>query len=369
MHGTIPCVSFFICKKFTGFAGQEENMREFLRSKEELLKEFGSNPQTGLTNDKAAENRAKYGENSLTRKKQDSLLKRLWDAATEPMLLMLIAAGLIALAVNIVRSVTGGEADFLECVGVFVAIALSVVISVVMEGKSAKAFEALSKINGNITVRAIRGGKAITLERHEISVGDILLLSAGDKIPADCRLIESTALTVDESALTGESFPVKKDADFQIADEKTPLAERANMIYSGTFITEGHAKAFVTAVGDSTEFGKIAGELTGADKASTPLQEKLARLGKTITVIGVIAAAIVFISQIISFAIHGTISLDAITEAFITSIVLIVAAVPEGLPTIVAVSLSINIIKLSKQNALVKKMIASETIGCISVIR
>lgn len=368
MHGTIPCVSFFICKKFTGFAGQEENMREFLRSKEELLKEFGSNPQTGLTNDKAAENRAKYGENSLTRKKQDSLLKRLWDAATEPMLLMLIAAGLIALAVNIVRSVTGGEADFLECVGVFVAIALSVVISVVMEGKSAKAFEALSKINSNITVRAIRGGKAITLEREEISVGDILLLSAGDKIPADCRLIESTALTVDESALTGESFPVKKDADFQIADEKTPLAERANMIYSGTFITEGHAKAVVTAVGDSTEFGKIAGELTGADKASTPLQEKLARLGKTITVIGVIAAAIVFISQIISFAIHGTISLDAITEAFITSIVLIVAAVPEGLPTIVAVSLSINIIKLSKQNALVKKMIASETIGCISVI-
>ena len=128
-------------------------MREFLRSKEELLKEFGSNPQTGLTNDKAAENRAKYGENSLTRKKQDSLLKRLWDAATEPMLLMLIAAGLIALAVNIVRSVTGGEADFLECVGVFVAIALSVVISVVMEGKSAKAFEALPKINGNIKTK------------------------------------------------------------------------------------------------------------------------------------------------------------------------------------------------------------------------
>ncbi len=118
------------------------------------------------------------------------MLKRLWDAATEPMLLMLIAAGLIALAVNIVRSVTGGEADFLECVGVFVAIALSVVISVVMEGKSAKAFEALSKINGNITVRAIRGGKAITLERDEISVGDILLLSAGDKIPADCRFCE-----------------------------------------------------------------------------------------------------------------------------------------------------------------------------------
>ena len=124
----------------------------------------------------------------------------------------------------------------------------------------------------------------------------------------------------------------------------------------------------MTAVGDATEFGKIAGELGNAEKSSTPLQEKLARLGKTITVLGVIAAAIVFVAQLISFALHGGLHLEAVMEAFITSIVLIVAAVPEGLPTIVAVSLSINIIKLSKQNALVKKMIASETIGCISVI-
>lgn len=343
-------------------------MKEFLRSRKELLNEFGSDQDLGLTNEKATENIEKYGLNSLTRKKHDSLLKRLWDAATEPMLLMLIGAGIIALIVNIIRSITGGEADFLECAGVFAAIALSVVISVVMEGKSAKAFDALSKINGNITVRAIRNGKTIILEKENIAAGDILLLSAGDKIPADCRLLESTALSVDESALTGESIPANKNAELNIADEKMPLAERANMIYSGTFITDGHAKAIVTAVGNSTEFGKIAGELTSADKASTPLQEKLARLGKTITILGVIAAATVFVSQIISFALNGSMSLDTISNAFITSIVLIVAAVPEGLPTIVAVSLSINIIKLSKQNALVKKMIACETIGCISVI-
>ncbi len=343
-------------------------MQAFTAEKTELLATYGANANRGLTEAQAQKNKEQYGENALTRRKPDTLLKRLWDAATEPMLLMLIAAGLIALAVNIVRQVTGGEADFLECVGVFVAIALSVVISVVMEGRSAKAFEALSKINADMTVRAVRDGQTVTLQSAHLAVGDVVLLSAGDKVPADGRLLESTALQVDESALTGESFPVKKDSKLVLTDEKTPLAERANMLYSGTFVTEGNGRLLVTAVGDATEFGKIAGELGNAEKSSTPLQEKLARLGKTITVLGVIAAGIVFAAQLISFALHGGLHLEAVMEAFITSIVLIVAAVPEGLPTIVAVSLSINIIKLSKQNALVKKMIASETIGCISVI-
>lgn len=343
-------------------------MKEFTKTREELLSEFSSDSTKGLTSNAVEKNREKFGSNSLTKKKSDSLLKRIWDASTEPMLLMLIAAGLIALAVNIFRKVTGGEADFLECIGVFVAIALSVVISVIMEGRSAKAFEALSKINSNMTVKVVRNGKTVSVSSEDIVVGDVLLVSAGDKLPADGRLLSAVDLSVNESALTGESYPVKKDADAVIDDEKLPLAERVNMLYSGTFVTEGQGKILITAVGDKTEFGKIAGELNGQSKSNTPLQEKLARLGKTITVMGVIAAAIVFISQVVSFATHGGLKIDTVMDAFITSIVLIVAAVPEGLPTIVAVSLSINIIKLSKQNALVKKMIASETIGCISVI-
>lgn len=343
-------------------------MKEFTKTREELLSEFSSDSTKGLTLNAVEKNREKFGSNSLTKKKSDSLLKRIWDASTEPMLLMLIAAGLIALAVNIFRKATGGEADFLECVGVFVAIALSVVISVIMEGRSAKAFEALSKINSNMTVKVVRNGKTVSVSSEDIVVGDVLLVSAGDKLPADGRLLRAVDLSVNESALTGESYPVKKDADAVIDDEKLPLAERVNMLYSGTFVTEGQGKILITAVGDKTEFGKIAGELNGQSKSNTPLQEKLARLGKTITVMGVIAAAIVFISQVVSFATHGGLKIDTVMDAFITSIVLIVAAVPEGLPTIVAVSLSINIIKLSKQNALVKKMIASETIGCISVI-
>lgn len=343
-------------------------MKEFTKTREKLLSEFSSDSTKGLTSNAVEKNREKFGSNSLTKKKSDSLLKRIWDASTEPMLLMLIAAGLIALAVNIFRKVTGGEADFLECIGVFVAIALSVVISVIMEGRSAKAFEALSKINSNMTVKVVRNGKTVSVSSEDIVVGDVLLVSAGDKLPADGRLLSAVDLSVNESALTGESYPVKKDADAVIDDEKLPLAERVNMLYSGTFVTEGQGKILITAVGDKTEFGKIAGELNGQSKSNTPLQEKLARLGKTITVMGVIAAAIVFISQVVSFATHGGLKIDTVMDAFITSIVLIVAAVPEGLPTIVAVSLSINIIKLSKQNALVKKMIASETIGCISVI-
>lgn len=343
-------------------------MTEFTSPKQELLALFNAEPASGLTTEQVTKNRERYGANVLTRQKPESLVRRIIKAATEPMIIMLIMAGVIALVVNIIRGVTGGEADYLECVGVFAAISLSVIITVVMEGKSAKAFEALSKISDNVQVKAIRDGNTVMLNQQEIVVGDILLLSTGEKIPADGRLLESTGLSADESALTGESLPTKKNAELDISDPKTPLAERGNMLYCGNFITNGYCKMVVTAVGDATEFGKIARELTQSKESTTPLQEKLGKLGKTITVLGIIAASVVFISQLISFAMHDGLVLEDVMEAFVTSIVLIVAAVPEGLPTIVAVSLSINIIKLSKQNALVKKMIASETVGCINVI-
>jgi Ca2+-transporting ATPase len=343
-------------------------MIEFIADKNELANSLGADPAAGLSDEKVKENAAKYGVNALTRTKPVSLLRRIWDSATEPMLLLLVMAALIALAVNIFNYATDGHFDFLEVVGIFAAISLSVGITVAMEGKSAKAFEALNRINEDIVVKALRNASAVMLNQRDIVCGDILLLSTGDKIPADGRLLESNELSADESALTGESVPAKKDAQCVITDEKTPLAERHNMLYSGTFITGGFGKLLVTAVGGKTEFGKIAHELSGVAKTTTPLQERLERMGKLITVIGVIAAAIVFIAQLVSFAIHSEFIFQNIIDAFVTSIVLIVATVPEGLPTIVAVSLSLNIIKLSKQNALVKKIIASETVGCINVI-
>jgi Ca2+-transporting ATPase len=343
-------------------------LKEFQENTRDLLKRLNTDGSVGLSEQQVETQKEQYGSNLLTKEKPESLLKRIVEAAKEPMILMLIMAGVIALLVNIIRATTGSEADFMECLGIFAAIFLSVLITVIMEGKSAKAFEALSKISDDTMIKVIRDGNTLLLGQKDIVVGDIVLLATGDRVPADGRLLNSSGMAADESALTGESLPAKKDAELLILDEKTPLAERANMVYSGNYITSGYGKMVVTAVGDHTEFGNIARELTNVERTSTPLQEKLARLGKTITILGIIAAAIVFISELISFSLSGGLSLEVVLDAFVTSIVLIVAAVPEGLPTIVAVSLSINIIKLSKQNALVKKMIASETVGCINVI-
>jgi len=343
-------------------------MIDFISDIKDLTQSFGATADEGLTAEQVKINAEKYGSNALPRAKPESLLKRIWDSLTEPMILLLVLAAFIALFVNIANAAAGGEADILKVIGIFAAISLSVTITVAMEGKSAKAFEALNRINEDIVVKALRGGDAVMLNQRDVVAGDVLLLSTGDKIPADGRLLESTELSADESALTGESVPAKKNADLILTDEKTPLAERRNMLYSGTFITNGFGKLIVTAVGGNTEFGKIAHELSGAQKTTTPLQERLGRMGKMIAIFGIIAAVVLFATQFISFLHAGTASFENIMEAFLMSIVLIVAAVPEGLPTIVAVSLSLNIIKLSKQNALVKKIIASETVGCINVI-
>ncbi|HIR03822.1 MAG: calcium-translocating P-type ATPase, PMCA-type [Acutalibacteraceae bacterium] len=343
-------------------------MQAFLRKSEDVLQTFSVHADAGLTNEQVLQSRESHGENTFTRAKKTPLIKRIWDAVCEPMVIMLVLADLIAFGVNVVRAFTGGEADFIECVGILVAIALSVVITVAMEGRSAKAFEALSKFNDEVHVKVIRDGKTQYITQKDVVVGDIVLLGTGDKLPADGRLIQATDLTTDESALTGESLPVKKDADAVMESEKTPVAERTNMLYSGCFITGGNGKMVITAVGDDTEFGKIAKELSGTEKASTPLQEKMASLGKKIAVLGVGVAAVVFLVQLFFAFLHGTANFNTISEAFITSIVLIVAAVPEGLPTIMAVSLAIHIIKMSRQNALVKKMVACETVGSINVI-
>ena len=176
-------------------------MKEFLANTDELASGFGVDPSAGLDDEKVGENAAKYGVNSLAGTKPLSLLRRIIDSASEPMLLLLILAALIALAVNVFNAVTGGHADFLEVAGIFAAIFLSVAITVAMEGKSEKAFEALNKINEDIVVKALRNGVPVMLNQKDVVAGDILLLSTGDKIPADGRLLESSDLAADESAL------------------------------------------------------------------------------------------------------------------------------------------------------------------------
>lgn len=335
---------------------------------QETLKALGTDQVNGLTEEQAAKQRQTYGSNELTRQKPITMARRFLNALLDPMIILLIVAALITLGVNLVTYFTEGHADWIECVGIFGAILLSVIITVVMEGRSAKAFEELSKMSGDINVKVLRGGERLMLPVGELVVGDIVYLSTGDKIPADGRLLSCTDMMVDESMLTGESKHVAKNAELVFSDEKTPLAERKNCVYSGCFVTAGNGVMVVTEVGDATQFGKIAAELGHATDSSTPLQEKLAKLGKYIAFAGGIVAAFVFIVQVVGFVQAGTVSFSTVTESFITSIVLMVAAVPEGLPTIVAISLAINVVKMSKQRALVKKMQACETIGCINVI-
>ena len=300
-------------------------------SREELLAQTGSDAERGLASSQVEASRAAHGANSFTQAKGESLARRIWDASTEPMLLMLIFAAIITLGVNIARYFTGGEYNFLECAGIFCAIALSVVITIITEGKSAKAFEELNRINEDTLVKVIRDGEPTQVPQRDIVVGDVLLVETGDKIVADGRLLASIDLSVNESSLTGESMPVAKDAEAS-CDAATPVAERANMLYSGCFVAAGTGTLLVTGVGNDTEFGQIAKELGTIEKSTTPLQEKLDRLGKQITVMGCSAAAIVFAIEIVTFLMNNTFNWETVSDAFITSIVLIVAAVPEACP-------------------------------------
>ena len=342
-------------------------MESYNKSAQEVLESLQTDAHRGLTEHQVKENGERYGRNEFTKAGKKSLLRRIWEAATEPMLILLFFAWIITIAVNIVSVVQGGHFDWAECVGILVAIAISVVLTVVMEGRSAKAFEELNKIKEGIEIKVVRNGVVQYIPQQKLVVGDIVFLETGNKIAADGRLIESISLMSDESSLTGESAPVEKDANAVLPDG-TPVAERVNMVYSGCFITGGTGKMVVTDVGDFTQFGLIAREIQSGGEGQTPLQEKMAKLGKVITIIGAVFAALIFIIQLVFVLAAGNASFETISEAFIASIVLMVAAVPEGLPTIVAISLSINIARMARQNALVKKMIACETIGCINVI-
>ncbi len=322
---------------------------------------------SGLDEEQVNRSRQAYGENIIKKQTTDGIFKRIISALFEPMILILLISAVITFAINLGRFLKTGEADFSEVIGIVVAVFLSTAITVFMENGSQKAFEALASSAGQKTVSVLRNGVNLLVKKEEIVVGDIIYLSAGDAVVADGRLLDSNSLTVDESALTGESLPVKKNHDC-ILTEKTHLAERLNMVYAGTFVVGGDAKCVVTGVGNLTEIGKIAQELGNKTDGQSPLNEKLSSLGKTIALIGVVTSALVFVLSVIKLIITGNFTFFALQETFISCIVLIVATVPEGLPSIVAVSLAIGMVKLAKKNALIKKLVATETVGSVSVI-
>ena len=342
-------------------------MLAYTKSASEVIKSLESNEKMGLTDKSVKKNLQQYGENILANKKKNSIFKRIIKALFEPMMLILLFALVITFGVNFGKILKGADGSFLECIGICIAIGISVALTVIMEGKTQKAFEFLQALSSNTMVKVKRNGNITFVKNSQLVVGDIVLLEAGEKICADGRIIKLDNLRVDESSLTGESKTVKK-SEKAILNEKTPLADRVNMLYSGTFVAEGSCEYIVTAVGENGEMGKLASSIGEEKSISAPLQQKLSRLGKFISIFGLISAVFVFGLSLVRLILIGNVTFDNVENIFIESIVLIVAAVPEGLPTTVAISLTLNVVKLAKSNALIKKLVATETVGAVSVI-
>ena len=331
----------------------------------EIENYYKTSESVGLKREQVEKNRRAFGKNEITARRKKTVFRRFLEALSEPTLIILEFAWVITLGINIGKFVKNGSCDVYECAGIFAAILISACLTVFMEGRSEKAFELLGSVYDKISVKVIRDGRVTVIPKEEIVVGDLVILETGDKIVADGRLVECNGLKTDESTLTGESNRAAKAVC--VMKDGTPLAERRNCVYSGTFASQGAGKMIVTAVGDNAELGKIAGQL-GGGVSSAPLNEKLAKLGKRVTIIGAISAGIAFILSVLRLSATENLSFFSVQDAFVEAIVLIVAAVPEGLPTTAAISLSLNVLKLAKSNALIRKLVAAETVGCVSVI-
>lgn len=323
--------------------------------KDELLKELKTDFQKGLGSTYAAEALLKYGENKLAEKKKKTLPQRFAEQFKDVMIVILIAAAVISFGIAIYE---GNPSEFFEPGLILLIVILNAVIGVFQENKAEKALEALNKMSA-LHAKVIRDGQEQIIEASKLVPGDIIRLEAGDFIPADARLLTCAALKSEESALTGESVPSEKDSDVTI-EENAPIGDRINMVFSGCSVTYGTALAVVTATGMNTEMGKIANLLNNETDEQTPLQQKLSQLGKYLGIVAIAACAVIFVI--------GLLNDLGIKEMFMTSVSLAVSAIPEGLPAIVTIVLSIGVQAMVKKNAIIRRLPAVETLGSASVI-
>lgn len=321
----------------------------------DVLKHLKVDPSTGLSSAEVLSRRNQYGENKLREKKKKTTFQRFLEQFKDVMILILIAAAIISFVVVCVEKNWG---ELFEPALILLIVILNAVMGVYQEGKAEKALDALKNMSAP-HARVIRSGKEEIIAAAELVPGDIIRLEAGDFVPADARLLHSVSLKSEESALTGESVPSEKDAAAEVA-EKAPLGDRNNMVFSGCSITYGTATAVVTATGMDTEMGKIANLLDHEEETQTPLQQKLAKLGKYLGIMALAACAIIFVV--------GLANGIPVLEIFMTAVSLAVSAIPEGLPAIVTIVLSIGVQRMVKKNALIRKLPAVETLGSASVI-
>ena len=323
----------------------------YAKSPGEVLSGLGTSRQSGLSPRQAQERLAQYGPNKLSGAKKEPLWLRFLNQLRDPMILVLLAAAGLSLLSS------GGE-DWVEAVIILVIVLVNAVISITQENSAEKALEALQKMSAPLA-KVIRGGTQQPLETDGLVPGDIIVLEAGDLVPADARILECANLKADESAMTGESVPVTKQAVESLPPE-TVLGDRVNMVISSTVITNGRAVCVVTGTGMDTEVGRIAGMLLGEKDGDTPLQRKMAEISKTLSFVCLAVCAVMFGV--------GLLYHRPILEMLMAAVSLAVAAIPEGLPAIVTIVLALGVQRMVKHNAIVKKLPAVETLGCAGVI-
>ncbi|MBR0442705.1 MAG: cation-translocating P-type ATPase [Clostridia bacterium] len=340
-------------------------MKFYCSSTDEVLNEVKSTEQ-GLSQAEAADRLEKNGKNKLAEGKKESMLHRFLKQLAEPMTIILIVAAAISAGLEIYYGVAEGHWEFPADVVIILAVVLiNAILGVVQESKAEQAIEALQQIAA-ATSKVIRDGKQITVKSEDLVVGDIIVLEAGDSVPADARIIECASMKIEEAALTGESVPVDKKVEVLTANAEgdVPLGDRKNMVFMGSTVVYGRGKAVVTATGMDTEMGKIADALAQAEEGKTPLQIKLAGLSKVLTYLVIGICVVIFIIGLIKDGFGA----EPILNSFMTAISLAVAAIPEGLATVVTIVLSIGVTNMSKRNAIIRKLTAVETLGCTQII-
>ena len=341
-------------------------MKEYQKKVAEVLEEVGS-CESGLSEDESAKRLAANGKNKLAEGKKESVFVRFLKQFAEPMTIILVVAAIIS---GIMSGING---EFPSDVIIIMAVVLiNAILGVVQESKAEKAIDALQEIAA-ATSKVIRNGHICTIRSEDLVVGDVIVLEAGDSVPADARIIECASMKAEEAALTGESVPVlKQDGEIACEDGKdVALGDRKNMVFMGSTVVYGRGKAVVTSTGMNTEMGKIATALTTAKEGKTPLQQKLAQLSKVLTYLVLGICAVIFAVSLIRAGIDGSLKANTATtvlNTFMIAVSLAVAAIPEGLATVVTIVLSIGVTNMSKRNAIIRKLTAVETLGCTQII-
>ena len=337
-------------------------MKHYLEHFQKIMQDL-SVTDTGLSQAQVAERMAQYGPNKLKEAEKESLISKFLHQLADPMTIILI----VAAAISGVTAAYSGE-GFADVIIIMAVVIINAVLGVFQESKAEAAIEALQEIAA-ATSKVIRDGHQMTVKSEELVPGDIILLEAGDSVPADARIIESASMKIEEAALTGESVPVTKHADVLTAESngEVPLGDRKNMVYMGSTVAYGRGRAVVTGTGMDTEMGKIADALTNAKEEETPLQIKLNELSKLLSILVIAICIIIFgvdIFRHMSTGITGEMMLDT----FMVAVSLAVAAIPEGLSAVVTILLSIGVTKMSANQAIIRKLTAVETLGCTQII-